>query len=369
MTAGVTERPDPSFWAVIPAGGAGTRLWPLSRSGAPKFLHDLTGHGRTLLQSTVDRLRPLCGEQVMIVTGQRHVEAVTAQLPELSPEQVLAEPSPRDSMAAIGWAAARIEQLDPEAVIGSFAADHVIEESTKFADCVREAVAVARTGLLVTLGIEPTFPSSGFGYIQLGEAIEVPGAPHAHRVASFVEKPDTETAERYLATGSYRWNAGMFVAKAGVLLDLLAEYRPELARRLRELAAAPDTLDSAWPELEKIAIDHAIAEPAADAGRVAVIPGTFGWDDIGDFASLAPLLPDAADAPGIKLLGADDLLTAVDASGVVVAGSGRRVVALGIDNLVVVDTPDAVLVTTREKAQEVKQIVELLRAQGRTELL
>ena len=356
------------FWAVIPAGGAGTRLWPLSRAASPKFLHDLTGAGRSLLQSTLDRLEPVCGRQVMVVTGEAHEDAVRAQLPGLPAADLLCEPSPRDSMAAIGLAAAVLERRDPEAVVGSFAADHAIADPEAFRDCVREAVAVAATGYVVTIGIEPTRPETGFGYIRVGEPLSVPGAPHARRGTAFVEKPDAATASAYLATGDYRWNAGMFVARATVLLDLLGDYHPDLAKGLRAIADDPGRLRELWPSLTRIAIDHAVAEPAAADGRVAVVPGSFGWDDVGDFASLGARLAELPGAPGLRVLGDPDRVLAADATGVVVAGSGRTVAVLGLDDVVVVDTPDALLVTTRERAQEVKALVDRLRSQGRTDL-
>jgi len=356
------------FWAVIPAGGAGTRLWPLSRSSSPKFLHDLTGAGRSLLQATWDRLEPLCGDHIMVVTGVSHEAAVRAQLPGLALANIVAEPSPRDSMAAIGLAAAMLERRDRDAVIGSFAADHIIGEPEMFAGCVREAVAVAQTGLLVTIGIEPSGPATGFGYIQVGDRLAIPGAPNVRAVRSFVEKPDEPTARRYLDTGEYRWNAGMFVVKASVLLDLLAEFHPTMAAGLRAVAAEPGRLTELWPGLAKVAIDHAVAEPAAAEGRVAVVPGRFSWDDVGDFTSLGLLLSDTADVPGLKVLGDVDLVLAKDTTGVVIPGSGRTVAVLGLDEIVVVDTPDALLVTTREHAQDVKALVDLLKATGRVDL-
>lgn len=356
------------FWAVIPAGGAGTRLWPLSRSSSPKFLHDLTGAGRSLLQATWDRLEPLCGDHIMVVTGVSHEAAVRAQLPGLALANIVAEPSPRDSMAAIGLAAAMLERRDRDAVIGSFAADHIIGEPEMFAECVREAVAVAQTGLLVTIGIEPSGPATGFGYIQVGDRLAIPGAPNVRAVRSFVEKPDEPTARRYLDTGEYRWNAGMFVVKASVLLDLLAEFHPTMAAGLRAVAAEPGRLTELWPGLAKVAIDHAVAEPAAAEGRVAVVPGRFSWDDVGDFTSLGLLLSDTADVPGLKVLGDVDLVLAKDTTGVVIPGSGRTVAVLGLDEIVVVDTPDALLVTTREHAQDVKALVDLLKATGRVDL-
>ncbi|WP_121255225.1 mannose-1-phosphate guanylyltransferase [Nocardioides ferulae] len=365
--------PIDDFWAVIPAGGAGTRLWPLSRSAYPKFLRDLTGSGRSLLQETHDRLAPLTDGRFLVVTGRAHREPVLEQLADLDESSVLAEPSARDSMAAIGLAAAVLERTQPDAVMGSFAADHVITESEEFRACVRTAVTVAREGWLVTLGITPTFPSSAFGYLQLGAAL--PGHPGVAAVQRFVEKPSVAVAEEYLATGQYRWNAGMFVVRPGVLLDLLATWHPEFAATLRVIAAEPDRLDELWPALPKIALDHAVAEPAADAGRVVTVPSTFGWEDIGDFDSLAALLHALGDASGHdpvvagpRVLGDDALVRPVDSTGLVVPQSGRMIAVVGLDDVVVVDTPDALLVTTRARAQEVKQIVTALKDGGHADL-
>ncbi|MCD6640778.1 MAG: mannose-1-phosphate guanylyltransferase, partial [Nocardioides sp.] len=280
------------FWAVIPAGGSGTRLWPLSRSSHPKFLHDLTGDGRTLLQSTYDRLEPMCGARMMVITGRDHRAAVVEQLDAMNPDHVIAEPSARDSMAAIGLAAALLEKRDPDSIMGSFAADHVIADPEQFRRVVAQAVEVAADDWLVTIGIEPTAPATGFGYIAAGEAL---GRGGAFAVREFVEKPTREVAEGYVAEG-YRWNAGMFVARPTVLLDLLAEGDPEFASRLRGIAANPMLMPRDWPRLPKIALDHAVAEPAARAGRVAVVPGDFGWDDVGDFASLRSILPGSGHA-------------------------------------------------------------------------
>jgi mannose-1-phosphate guanylyltransferase len=352
------------LWAVVPAGGAGTRLWPLSRAGSPKFLHDLTGTGRTLLQATHDRLTPLVDDRVLVVTGVAHREAVRRQLPGVAADQVVAEPSPRDSMAAIGLAAAIVEHRDPDALIGSFAADHVIADAAAFRACVSEAAEVARTGLLVTIGIEPARPSTGFGYIHLADRL--PGFRTAHAVEEFVEKPDARRAAAYVASGEYRWNAGMFVARAGVLLDLLAVEHPDLAAGVRSIAADPARLDEIWPGLTRIAIDHAVAEPAAAAGKVAVVPGAFGWEDVGDYAALTDLLPAAGAGP--KVLGDPADVLALDSTGLVVAHGGRTVAVLGLDDVVVVDTGDALLVTSRDRAQDVKAVVEALKATERADL-
>jgi len=369
----VTTEPDgplADFHAVVPAGGAGTRLWPLSRAGHPKFLLDLTGSGRSLIQATWDRLAPLA-QSIVVVTGAAHARTVAEQLVDLPAGDLLAEPSPRDSAAAIGLAAAVLHRRHPDAIIGSFAADHIVRDEVAFRAAVAEAVVTARAGYVVTLGIEPTHPSTAFGYVQLGAPLDLPGAPSACAVERFVEKPDAATAAVYLAGGKHRWNAGMFVASAAVMLEQLRENRPALHDGLIEIAAAWDTpsrqevLERVWPTLEKVAIDYAVAEPAADAGRVAVVPAALGWDDVGDFASLAALLE--GDGP-VRVLGPDALVHTSDTTGVLVPGAGRLVAVVGLEDVVVVDTPDALLVTTRERAQHVKEIVEALKRSGRDAL-
>jgi mannose-1-phosphate guanylyltransferase len=360
MPASDATGPLDDLWAVIPAGGAGTRLWPLSRSSSPKFLHDLTGSGRSLLRGTVDRLAPLVEDRVLVVTGAAHRDAVAAQLGDLPAGAVLAEPAPRDSMAAIGLAAAVVERADPEAVIGSFAADHVIADETAFRDAVRLAARVARDGWLVTLGIDPTHASTAFGYVHLGAGL--PGHEGAHAVREFVEKPDAAAAAAYTASGRYRWNAGMFVVRPGVLLDLLERWHPGFAGSLRAIAADRSRMEELWPGLPRIAIDHAVAEPAAAEGRVAVVPAAIGWDDIGDFDSLAAQL--ARDGRPVTVLGDDRAVLTVDGSGLVVPASGRLVAVVGLEDVVVVDTPDALLVTTRARAQDVKRVVARLQEEG-----
>ena len=374
----------PRIHAIIPAGGAGTRLWPLSRRSRPKFLLDLTGAGRTLLQGTVARLEPVA-DSVTVVTGVAHLDAVASQLPQVPAANLLAEPSPRDSMAAIGLAAAVIAaRHGREAVVGSFAADQVIADEEAFVEAVRQAATLAQEDWVVTIGIEATGPSTAFGYIHAGEPTTVAGAPDGRVVLGFTEKPDADTAERYLASGSYRWNAGMFVARAGVLLDHLARQRPALAEGIEEIAAAWDTsqrdevLARVWPGLEKIAIDHAIAEPVAASGGVAVVPASMGWDDVGGFDALAGLVPPRAQGPaaGAAVLDAvtpggqaGDVEARSSEGALVASTTGRKVTLLGVPGLVVVDTPDALLITTPEHAQEVKGVVDRLREQGRDDLL
>ncbi len=362
MTPSDAAAPVDRLWAVVPAGGAGTRLWPLSRAGKPKFLLDLTDSGRTLIQATVDRLTPLVGERVLVVTGVAHDEAVRRQLPEV--DRVIAEPSPRDSMAAIGLAAAQLELEDPDALIGSFAADHVITDQAAFAACVREAAEVAAQGLLVTIGIEPTYAGTGFGYVRGGAALDGHATARVgRRVRREAGRP---TAEAYLETGEYRWNGGIFVVRASTLLDLLAENHPELADGLRAIAADPDSMDERWPGLTKIAIDHAVAEPAAAAGRVAMVPGRFGWRTSVTSPRSRRCCPTGPTA--CKVLGDESLVVAPGSTGLVVPAAGRTVAVVGLEDVVVVDTGDALLVTTYAHAQEVKAAVEVLQRAGRRDL-
>ncbi|EFQ82412.1 putative mannose-1-phosphate guanylyltransferase/mannose-6-phosphate isomerase [Aeromicrobium marinum DSM 15272] len=360
MTDAATSLHD--FHAIVPAGGAGTRLWPLSRQARPKFLLDLTGSGRTLLQSTWDRLEPLVGaERIHVVTGVAHAGAVHEQLPDLT--RLLVEPSPRESMPAIGLAAAVIAHRDPDAIIGSFAADHVIQDDAAFADAVRQAVAAARRGLVATIGIAPTEPSTAFGYIEAGEPLGIDGGPDVRTIVRFVEKPDAETAAGYVADPAFSWNAGMFVVRAQVLLDHLARLQPGLHAGLMRIAAGWDTSDrddvmaGVWPSLTRIAIDHAVAEPVSLEGGMAVVPGRFGWNDIGDFAALTDI--GATSTPGTVW---------VDADGLVVAADGTQVAVVGLRGVVVARTADALLVTTREYAQRVKEVPAALAAAGRADL-
>ncbi|WP_291383161.1 mannose-1-phosphate guanylyltransferase [Demequina sp.] len=352
----------PGFAAVIPAGGVGSRLWPLSRPDRPKFLLDPLGEGRTLLQATVDRLQPLA-DSTMVVTGARHADAVAEQLPGLAGANVVTEPSPRDSMAAIALAAALLERRHGPIVMGSFAADHVIRKPAAFEAAVREAVEVARTGKVVTIGIEPTAPLEAFGYIEAGDLL----GDTARSVVAFTEKPDTETAERFIATGRYFWNAGMFVMRTDVLLGHVERLQPAIATGARELAAAwdgprrDDALAQWWPTLTKIAIDHAIAEPVAAEGGVAVVPADLDWNDVGDFDSLAGLLTPRAD--GVIEVDRGDVTAVQDSPGALVMGGNRPVVVIGIPDAVVVDSGDALLVTTRAAAQQVKNASNLVKNQ------
>ena len=363
------------FYSVIPAGGIGSRLWPLSRAAAPKFLHDLTGSGQTLLRDTWNRLAPISGPQrIMVVTGRAHRAAVEEQLPELRDENVVLESEGKDSSAAIGLAAAILEKREPGVIIGSFAADHVITDHRRFRQSVVQAIALADAGYIATIGIQPTEPAIGFGYIKTGAPIEVAGAPDALSVDGFVEKPSLATAKKYVDAGTYFWNAGMFIARADRLLQQLAKTQPLLVEGLQELAEAWDTpnrgavVDRVWPTLAKIAIDYSVAEPSAKEGLLAVIPGDFPWDDVGDFGSLAKLQSGGRKSD-LAILGEHARVLADSSSGIVVSETGRLITLIGVSDIVVVDTPDALLVTTSEHAQRVKSVVDALKLSGRTDVL
>jgi mannose-1-phosphate guanylyltransferase len=357
------------FYTVIPAGGIGSRLWPLSRAAAPKFLHDLTGSGQTLLQDTWDRLTPLAAQNIMVVTGDTHAEAVLEQLPELREDSLVLEPSPRDSTAAIALAAAILQRRHPGVIVGSFAADHVILDQAKFELAVREAIQVAARGKIVTIGIKPTAPSVAFGYIRKGERL----ADSACQVLEFVEKPDIATAKLYVESEQYLWNAGMFIFPAALMLQVLQLSQPALYKGVTEIAAAWDSperktvMARLWPTLTKIAIDYSVAEPAARQQSVAVVPAQFEWHDVGDFAAIAELQSHGRGGH-LAVLGSARVLSE-SASGILVSDTGRLVALIGLEDVIVVDTADALLVTSKQHAQKVKSLVESLRQSGHSELL
>jgi mannose-1-phosphate guanylyltransferase len=364
------------FYSIIPAGGIGSRLWPLSRADAPKFLHDLTGSGSSLLRATWERLAPISGpDRVMVVTGRAHRAAVEGQLPELTDANIVLESEPKDSTAAIGLAAAILRRREPDVIVGSFAADHVIADVRSFRRAVAQAVAVADAGYIAAIGITPTEPAIGFGYIHRGEPVAIDGAPDALLAESFVEKPDLVTAKAYLEGGMHLWNGSMFVSRADVLLAQIGESDPKLLAGLEELAEAWDdpakrgpVVDRVWPGLTKIAIDYTVAEPAAAAGRLVVIPGHFDWDDVGDFASIAKL-HSGGRSSDLAILGENARVLADSSSGIVVSQTDRIISLIGVRDIIVVDTPDALLVTTSQNAQRVKSVVDALKLSGRSDVL
>lgn len=350
--------------AVILAGGSGTRLWPLSREQFPKQFLPLLGE-RSLLQDTVERVRPLVGDDLCVVAGEESRFLVAEQLREvgLDPEgRVLGEPAGRNTAPAIGLAALG---CDPGEILLVLPSDHAMRDAEAFRRAARAAEAVAAAGYLVTFGIAPSRPETGFGYIRLGDPL--PGFDGFWAAARFVEKPDRATAEAYLAQGGYVWNSGMFAFRAGTFWQELAEHAPELLEGLEGLR--PD-LDAGRPipqeryrSLPKISVDYAVMERSR---RVAVLLVDPGWSDLGSFAALRELLP--ADAGGNAVrLAPEGWAVLVESGGNLVWG-GRKVVALvGVEDTLVVDTPDALLVCAGARAQEVRRVVDDLEAAGRPE--
>ena len=362
----------PTLYAVIPAGGSGTRLWPLSRAGHPKFLHPLTGSAASLLQATAARMERLSApERMYVVTGAAHAAAVARQLPNLPEENLLIEPAPRDSCAAIGLAAAVISRRDPQAIMGSFAADHLVQDTDAFVETIRTAMVGAAEGRLMTVGIRPTHPETGYGYLECGGALTV---GEIHEVTTFKEKPSADVARAYLESGRYLWNAGLFVWRVDVFLGELRRQLPELYDGLQRIASVWDTSDrdrvlgEVWPRLPKISVDHAVMEGAADAGLVATVPGDFGWTDVGDFDTLGTALaPQEADDAGNVVIGEPkegQVLLRNTLGSVVVTQSGRLVTLVGVNDVIVVDTADVVLVCARDQAQEIKSVVEEIKQRG-----
>jgi mannose-1-phosphate guanylyltransferase len=364
----------PMLHAVILAGGSGTRLWPLSRAGNPKFLHALTGTPATLLQATAERVAPLADSSHMyVVTGISHAAAVARQLPELPEENLLIEPAPRDSCGAIGLAAAVIARRDPNAMMASFASDHLVRDGERFVATLREAIAGAEQGYLMTVGISPNRPETGYGYLECSGPV---GDGPVRKVHEFKEKPSYDVARAYLESGHYFWNASMFVWRVSLFLRELERQQPVLFAGLDRIAEAWDTprrdqvVAKIWPKLPKISVDYAVMEGAAATGLVATVPGDFGWNDIGDFHTLGEVLP-ANDGDNVVLdPGEKPEVLLLDSTGtIVVPQSGRMIATLGLRDMIVVDTPDAVMICPRERAQEVKRFVDALKERGDQHLL
>lgn len=356
-----------SVKAVVLAGGSGTRFWPLSRTSLPKQLLPLV-EGRSLLRMTVERVLPLCGrEGVVVVTGQGVFDAVRRELPELAQEQFLWEPCGRDTAAAVAWAAWRELEAGGNPVLLVLPADHWVGDAEAFRRVMSAAVTLAaETNGLVTVGIVPTRPETGYGYLELGEEVASQRGVRCFRVRRFVEKPNLEKALAFLTAGSYRWNAGVFAFTAQALADAVRKHLPELARGLDAMLRQVQELGEAeaaarhYPSLPRISIDYGVMEKA---NNLWAVDGAFPWHDVGSFASFAEILPKGE--AGVSL----GPVMAVETQDCVVLSRGPLVATLGVRGLVVVATEDAVLVTTAEKAQEVKALVAELAKRGLCHLL
>jgi mannose-1-phosphate guanylyltransferase len=350
--------------AVIMAGGSGTRLWPLSRAGRPKQLLDVVadedGAARSLLAEAFGRVAAvLPAECIWVCTAARYAHQVRAALPALSPDRLILEPVARDTANAVGLAAALVVDVDPDAELAVVSADHVIRPVERFTAALRTAfdVLAVRPRALVTLGIRPTAPATGFGYVQRGGPTEIPGVAEA---ASFREKPDRVTAEGYLASGEYLWNSGMFVWRARTVLDALADHLPQTADGLARIVAARPgpareaALAEIFPVLPKISVDYAVLEPAAsEPGRVLVADLDVDWLDVGSWPALADTLRhDAGNA-------VQGLSVALDSSGnIVFSDDPDHLVALvGVRDSIVVHTADVTMVCPVADAEQVKQLL------------
>lgn len=350
------------LWAVIPAGGAGTRLWPLSRSARPKFLLSLLGE-RSLLQQTLDRISPLVAhEQSLVVCGPAHAAPVARQLPELPEGNILVEPSPRGSGPAIALATAIVARRDPEAIVMSFAADHEVTDQAALLAALEVAIAAAHDDWLVTIGLSPTRPETGYGYIErTDEAVATTPNGNAFRVSRFVEKPDEARAAKYIASGRYLWNASMFIWRARALLAEVERLQPEVASGVARIAAAWGTpaqdrvTADVWATIAESTIDQGILEHTR---RIAVVPANFGWSDVGDWNNIGDLIE--GDAAGNSVRG--EMVQSMTHDCVVWSETGRLVALVGLDSIAVVDTEDALLVVDRKHAQEVRRIVDQLKS-------
>ena len=355
--------------AVIMAGGKGTRFWPLSREKTPKQLLALMG-GETMLQAAVSRLEGFVApERVIVVCGAASENQTRAQLPGLPPENVVAEPEGRNTAACVALAAMMVKARDPEAVMAVFPADHAIARP---AELMRAAKALAeligrRPELLCTIGISPSYPETGYGYIQRGARI----GEGLFSARAFLEKPPLQTAAGYVASGEHYWNAGMFFWRADAILQALARHAPDLVAAMAPIEHAIGTprfeaaMRDVYPTLPSISIDYAVMEKAAPEGIVAVAPCDPGWSDVGSWRALYDLVD--AGAQGNRVV--EGNLVAVDATGLLVHARGRAVAVVGAKNLVVVVTDDAALVVDRDRAQETRLVTEKLREMGLTELL
>jgi mannose-1-phosphate guanylyltransferase len=355
---------------VIMAGGSGTRFWPKSRRDRPKQLLKLFGDS-TMLQQTVARIAPLVPpENILIITGEDQAAAVRAQVPEIPSHHVVGEPCPRDTAPCVGLAAAMVAKRDPDGTMIVLSADHVIEPAQTFRTAVRAAVAEVEKdpATFVTFGVRPTRPETGYGYIEQGEPLGRPEGVALHRVARFHEKPEKPQAEEYLRAGNFVWNAGIFVWRARAVLDALRAYQPEIARRLDAISAAIGTdreaevLAGEFPLMPKLPIDKAVMERYPN---VRVLEVVYTWSDVGDWRSLAELLPrdernNTVQGPGHPYETRDTIIIADD---------GAPIMTLGVEGLVIVQSGGATLVARKDQLDKLKKLVDGLGAAGHGSLL
>jgi len=352
--------------ALILAGGRGTRFWPRSRKRSAKQVLNVVGE-RSLIQTTVDRLRPLIAPERMWVLTNHHLrDIIVAQLPEVPEAQILAEPVQRNTAPAIGLAAHVIRSVDEDAVLGVFPSDHVVGDARAFRTVVRAALKGAAAGRLMVVGIKPRWAETGYGYIEFPAGTEA-GTGEPAAVRRFHEKPELKKARRYFAAGNFYWNSGMFFWRAGVLLEQLREHLPKTATVLASLPPFGShgfaaELARAFPLCENISIDYAVLEKSKRVSGLAA--AEFGWNDVGSWNAVYELLP--RDACGN--VAARDAVC-LDAHDNFVDARGKVVALLGVRDLIVVDTPDALLVTTRAQAQRVGEVIKTLEARRREDLL
>ncbi len=357
--------------AVIMAGGAGTRFWPASRVDRPKQLLDLAGD-RSMLQGTVDRLAGLIAPaRVMIVTNQRLVEPISEQLPEVPRTSIVGEPCKRDTAPCVGLSAALLHRHDPDATMVVMPADHVIGPDNLFRDAIGYAADLVeqQPSRIVTFGIKPNYAAESFGYVEReGESLASAGQPATFKVNRFREKPDAKTAQEYLDTGSFYWNSGIFVWKAKTILDALEEYEPAMFAHLQTIKAAvgqpnfQDTLQREFGAIQGKSIDYAVMEHYDD---VLVVESPFSWDDVGNWPALSRLK--GKDEKGNTLVGKH---LGVNTTNTIVRGDDEHlIVTVGMDDCIIVRTPDATLIADRKNEESIRKVVELLTEKGWTEYL
>lgn len=346
-------------YAVIMAGGRGARFWPRSRRSLPKQCLSVDG-GPTLIQQTLARLEPLVPPQnVLVITGRDMVDAIREQLPQLPASNILIEPQGRNTAPCVGLGAVEVERrAGRDAVFLCLPADHVVQDAQALRAALRAAIAAARDHqALVTLGIQPDHPETGYGYLELGEAVSAKGEGMAvRRVTRFREKPDQQTAEQYVQSGRYLWNAGMFVFSTRDVLAAFAAHLPRSAAALQRIAADPDALEAAWAEMDATSIDYGIMERSQN---ILTVPCDPGWSDVGSWKAAAALMPSLE---GHRVHAAS--IVDVGASQCVVYAPGKVVALVGVEDIVVVDAADALLVMHRDRAQDVREVVRILEQRG-----